>query len=79
MNITAKLQTAAPWLFIPFEVKDPVQVGANKEKVLDPYLTEWISNAASIIRHTVNENEAAEESAADPNAEAQPLEEADPS
>ena len=51
----------------------------NKEKVLDPYLTEWISNAASIIRHTVDENEAAEESAADPNAEAQPMEEADPS
>ena len=79
MNISATLKTAAPWLFMPFEVTDPIQVGADKKEVLDPYLTDWISNAASMIRHTADTPAEAEEETAEPDAEAQPLEEADPS
>ena len=51
LQILGKLKTAAPWLFMPFEVIDPVQVGTEKENVLEPYLTDWISNAESMIHH----------------------------
>jgi len=36
---------------MPFEIIDPVPVGTEKETVLDPYITDWISNAASMIHH----------------------------
>ncbi len=61
LNIRGKFKTAAPWLFMPFEIIDPVPVGTDKETILDPYITDWISNAASIIRHNAAENEAAAE------------------
>ena len=51
MNIQGKFKTAAPWLFMPFEIIDPVPVGTDKEAVLDTYITDWISNAASMIHH----------------------------
>ena len=51
MSIQAKMKTAAPWLFMPFEVIDPIQIGTDADQVFYPYLTDWISNAASIIRH----------------------------
>ncbi len=57
MTIQGKLKTAAPWLFMPFEIVDPIQVGTEKEKVLEPYFTDWISNAPSMIRHTSIESE----------------------
>ena len=50
--ISGKLKTAAPWLFMPFEIIDPIQVGTAKETVLEPYFTDWISNAESMIHHT---------------------------
>ena len=49
------LKTAAPWLFMPFEVIDPIETGTKKEEVLIPYLTDWISNASSMIRHHTEE------------------------
>ena len=70
MKISGKLKTAAPWLFMPFEIVDPVPVGTDTEKVLDPYITDWISNAASLIHHTVPTGEAAsDESDAAPKQE----------
>ncbi|MBR2661223.1 MAG: hypothetical protein IKE15_07435 [Clostridia bacterium] len=57
MKIAGKLKTAAPWLFMPFEVNDPVPVGTDREKVLDPYITDWISNAASLVHHTAADAE----------------------
>ena len=57
MNIQGKFKTAAPWLFMPFEIIDPVPVGTDKEAVLDPYITDWISNAASMIHHNDAEPE----------------------
>lgn len=48
-----KLKTSAPWLFMPFEIVDPIEVGTEKETVLNPYVEEWISNASSMIRHTI--------------------------
>ena len=51
MDINGQLKTAAPWLFMPFEIIDPTETGTKKEEVLIPYLTDWISNAASMIRH----------------------------
>lgn len=52
LKLEAKLKTASPWLFMPFEVTDPIDIGTDAQKVLVPYLTDWIANAASIIRHT---------------------------
>lgn len=74
LKAEGKLKTAAPWLFMPFEVVDPIQVGTEKETVFDPYMTDWVSNAASMIHHTVPEQEAesvpAEAPAAEQEAEA---------
>ena len=71
MNIQGKLKTAAPWLFMPFEIIDPIQVGTEKEKVLEPYFTDWISNAASMIHHTNKEPETNQvnQAVADPTAQ----------
>ena len=63
MEISGKLKTAAPWLFMPFEIADPTQVGTDREQVLDPYITDWISNAASLVHHTVSGGEATDDSA----------------
>ncbi len=57
MQVTGKLKTAQPWLFMPFELLDPIQVGMDKDIVLMPYLTDWISNAKSMIRHEDSESE----------------------
>ena len=57
INITGKFKTAAPWLFMPFEIIDPISVGTVKETVLDPYFTDWISNAASMIHHNDTKSE----------------------
>lgn len=61
MNMQGKFKTAAPWLFMPFEIIDPVPVGTEKEAVFDPYITDWISNAASMIHHNDEEAETATE------------------
>lgn len=57
MTIQGKFKTAAPWLFMPFEIIDPIPVGTEKETVFDPYITDWISNAASMIHHSGMEQE----------------------
>ena len=57
LRLDGKVKTAAPWLFMPFEVIDPVQTGTDTAAVLDPYMTDWISNAASMIRHNNTEME----------------------
>ena len=54
VKIYGKLKTAAPWLFMPFEIIDPIEVGTDKEAVLDPYITDWISNAASMVHHSTS-------------------------
>ena len=55
MVFTGKIKTATPWIFMPFEVYDPVQVGTDKNQELIPYLTDWVSNAASMISHISTE------------------------
>ena len=67
LKIEGKLKTAAPWLFMPFEIIDPIQVGTEKEKVFDPYMTDWISNADSIIHHISNETEPADQTDESPS------------
>lgn len=59
LQLDGKVKTAAPWLFMPFEVIDPVQTGTDTAAVLDPYMTDWISNAASMIRHEDTEKDIA--------------------
>ena len=56
LKIDGKVKTAAPWLFMPFEVIDPIQTGTGPEDVLEPYLTDWISNAESLITHIREED-----------------------
>ena len=57
MQIQGKFKTAAPWLFMPFEVLDPISVGTDIKSILEPYFTDWISNAASMIHHTSTETQ----------------------
>jgi len=51
LTIDGKVKTAAPWLFMPFEVTDPTQIGPDHPEITENYLIDWISNAASIIHH----------------------------
>ena len=46
---------------MPFEIQDPIQVGTEKEKEIIPYLTDWVSNAASMISHNSVEEPMQEE------------------
>jgi len=57
LNIEGKFKTATPWIFMPFEVIDPIQTGAEIPSVIEPYMTDWISNAPSIIHHLSPEDE----------------------
>ena len=52
VEVEGKIKTAAPWLFMPFEVVDPTEIGPNHPEITENYLTDWISNAASMIHHT---------------------------
>ena len=72
--IEGKVKTAAPWLFMPFEVKDPIEIGPDHPEITEGYATDWISNAASMIHHTEpsetpEEEEPAETAAPDPEPE----------
>ncbi len=69
MKISGKLKTSSQWLFMPFEIADPVYTGTKIRDVIAPYLTEWISNAASIITHTEEEKEPQPEASEEPSPE----------
>jgi hypothetical protein len=77
MKIQGKMKTAAPWLFMPFEIIDPVQAGTDKAAVLEPYFTDWISNAASMIHHTATESVEGTDAAEIPAENSEPPQEAD--
>jgi len=51
LKIDGKVKTAAPWLFMPFEVTDPTEIDPDYPEITENYLIDWISNAASIIHH----------------------------
>lgn len=68
VSVVAKVKTAAPWLFMPFEVVDPIAVDAADPAPLLSYITDWISNSASMIHHSMP----AEEPTAEPSATEQP-------
>ena len=51
LQLKGKVKTAAPWIFMPFEIVNPEPVGTDIEKVFVPYFTDWVSNAASMIEH----------------------------
>lgn len=80
MTVQGKFKTAAPWLFMPFEIIDPIQAGTRKETVLEPYFTDWISNAASMVHHTdpsgTEETETGEADTQNPSGETAAAEEA---
>lgn len=65
LAFTGKFNTAVPWVFMPFEIQDPIQVGTEKEKEIIPYLTDWVSNAASMISHISAEEPVQEENTDD--------------
>lgn len=71
LDITGKFKTAVPWIFMPFEIQDPVQVGTEKDKEIIPYLTDWVSNAASMISHNSAEEPVQEENTDDIPEDAQ--------
>ena len=51
LKIDGKVKTAAPWLFMPFEVSNPVEISPDHPEITDEYITDWTSNAVSIIHH----------------------------
>ena len=51
LQLKGEVNTAAPWIFMPFEIVNPEPVGTDIEKVFVPYFTDWVSNAASMIEH----------------------------
>ena len=51
LTIDGKVKTAAPWLFMPFEVTDPAEIGPDHPEITESYLIDWISNAGSMIHH----------------------------
>lgn len=51
------LKTAAPWLFMPFDISNAVEAGTDANLVLTGYLADWLSNAHSMIRHSSGEQE----------------------
>ena len=57
MKMEGIIKTAAPWVFMPFDVIDPINIGTDVKSVIEPYLTDWISNAASLIHHTNQETD----------------------
>ena len=65
VSIDGKVKTAAPWLFMPFEVKDPIEIGPDHPEITEGYATDWISNAASMIHHTDPSDTAEEEEPAE--------------
>ena len=52
VSIEGKVKTAAPWLFMPFEVNDPTEIGPEHPEITEEYQKDWLSNAASMIHHT---------------------------
>ena len=55
MKIEGTIKTAAPWIFMPFEIVDPIMTGTDTKKVIEPYFEDWISNALSMISHSNTE------------------------
>jgi hypothetical protein len=70
LAIEGKVKTAAPWLFMPFEVKDPIEIGPDHPEITEEYATDWTSNAASMIHHTDPSDTAEEEKPAETAAPA---------
>ncbi len=53
LHASGKFKTAAPWLFMPFETANALQVGTDKNDIiLTAYIADWISNAPSILHYT---------------------------
>lgn len=52
ISFEGKFKTAAPWLFMPFELIDPIQIDPANPQELMAYFADWISNAPSIIHHS---------------------------
>ena len=52
IKVEGKLKTAAPWLFMPFELIDPISLETDHPETLLSYSLDWISNAKSMIHHT---------------------------
>lgn len=68
MTVQGKVKTAAPWIFMPFEINDPIQVGTDNNKEMIPYIMDWVSNAEYMITHhssVETEQKVAEETASD--------------
>lgn len=52
------------WVFKPFDISHPVHIGAENTDLLTSYMADWISNAQSMIHHTVPEADAPAETTA---------------
>lgn len=51
LNFTGTFKSAAPWLFMPFDISNAEEIKASDFSPVVSYLTDWVSNAPSIIRY----------------------------
>lgn len=73
LSVEATIKTAAPWLFMPFEITNPTEIGPEHPDTFKTYQEDWISNVESMIHHT---EEGPAEATDAPAATAQPAEDA---
>ena len=53
LRATGTFKTAAPWLFMPFDLTNPVLVSTDLNDIrLTAFLADWISNAPSILHYS---------------------------
>lgn len=52
---SVKTVNSDTWVFKPFDITHSVPVGTDFVNTIIPYGTDWISNAASMIHHTLTE------------------------
>ncbi len=65
-GLEAQVKTAAPWLFMPFEIVSPIRVKADNLEEVFSYAEDWVSNAVSMIHHNDEDATAASEDTATP-------------
>ena len=59
INIQGNLKTvnSDSWVFKPFDISHPTRIEVDKTDVLLSYITDWISNASTMIHHGLSGND----------------------
>ena len=55
--LNGEIKTAQPWIFMPFDIENATETGTKTDKVILPYIEDWISNAKVMIMHNTDDND----------------------